>query len=52
MPKWITDKDRISKRHGIEEMVSGRDTSSDSITNLGEKFHPLCVVRNLTLQTS
>jgi hypothetical protein len=32
VPEWSTDKDRPTKRHGIEEMVSSRDTSSDTST--------------------
>jgi hypothetical protein len=37
--KWRIDEDRTAKRRGIEEMVSNRDTSSDTSTYLGDEVY-------------
>jgi hypothetical protein len=39
VPEWSTDEDRPTKRHGIEDMVSSRDTSSDTSKGLGDEVH-------------
>jgi hypothetical protein len=48
VPEWSTDEDRPAKRHGIEEMVSSRDTSSDTSTDLGDEVHPLWLLWSVT----
>jgi hypothetical protein len=37
VPEWSIDEDRPTKRHGIEDMVSSRDISSDANTDLGDE---------------
>jgi hypothetical protein len=39
VPEWSTDEDRPAKGHGKEEMVSSRDTSSDTSIDLGDKVN-------------
>jgi hypothetical protein len=39
LPEWITNEDRPTKRRGIEDMVSSRDTSGDKILGLGDKVY-------------
>jgi hypothetical protein len=46
--EWRTDDDMPSKRHGIEEMVSSRDISSDTSTDLDDEFFTPCMLRSAT----
>jgi hypothetical protein len=39
VPEWSTDEDRPTKRCGIEDMVSSRDTNSDTSMGLGDEVH-------------
>jgi hypothetical protein len=34
MPEWSTYEDRPAKRRGVEEIVFGRDTNSDTSTEV------------------
>ena len=47
VPEWSTEKDRPVKKHGIEEMVSSRDTSSDTSMEIGDKFHTTWFLRSV-----
>jgi hypothetical protein len=46
MPAWIMDEDRPAKRHGIEEMVSSGDASSDTSTDLGDEVLTPWILRS------
>jgi hypothetical protein len=39
VPEWSTNEHRLVKRHGIEEMVSNRDMSSDTSMDLGDEVY-------------
>jgi hypothetical protein len=44
VPEWSTYEDRPTKRHGIENRVSNRDTSKAR----GDKFHTPLLLRSVT----
>jgi hypothetical protein len=46
--EWSTCEDRPTKRRCVEEMVSGRDTNSDTSSNLGDKVCPLWLLQSDT----
>jgi hypothetical protein len=48
VPKWSADEGRPMKRHGVEEMVSSRDTSSETSMDLGDEVHPLWILQSAT----
>jgi hypothetical protein len=45
---WRIDEDTPMRKCGMEEMVSSRDTISDTSTNLGDKVRPLWLLRSAT----